>query len=198
MSNLAVIILAAGLSKRMGQPKMLLPWGKTSVLGQVLATFETSGAYEIIVVSGGAHKSVEEEVFKMARNFPVHCVYNPDHENGEMLSSLQCGLSVVSDQANAVLIGLGDQPQISPEAIQKVITAFNSSAAPLIVPSHNLRRGHPWLAQRSLWEQLMAMQPPKTLRDFLNMLAGEICYIETDPTILKDLDTPEDYQREKP
>jgi CTP:molybdopterin cytidylyltransferase MocA len=61
-----------------------------------------------------------------------------------------------------------------------------------------LRRGHPWLVRRELWAELLALRPPQTLRDFLNAHAEEIQYVETDPTILKDLDTPEDYRREKP
>lgn len=196
--RVAAVILAAGQSKRMGQPKMLLPWGKTSVLGQVVASFAGCGAQEIIIVSGGARPAVEAEVLRLADRFPVRCVYNPLHESGEMLSSVQCGLSATSAQVEAALIGLGDQPQISPDAIRKVISAFAASRSPLIVPSHNLRRGHPWLVQRALWEQILALQPPQTLRDFINALAAQILYVESDATVLKDLDTPEQYQREKP
>jgi len=60
-----------------------------------------------------------------------------------------------------------------------------------------MRRGHPWLVQASLWPALLAMQAGQTLRDFLNRHAAQIEYVEVDtPSILKDLDTPEDYERE--
>jgi molybdenum cofactor cytidylyltransferase len=98
----------------------------------------------------------------------------------------------------STLIGLGDQPQLSLEAARKVLSAFESSGAQLVVPSYNLRRGHPWLVQCDLWSELLSLKSPQTLRDFLNSHAREIHYVETDQTILKDLDTPEDYQREKP
>jgi molybdenum cofactor cytidylyltransferase len=164
----------------------------------VVASFAAAGAQEIIIVSGGAREAVEAEIGRLADHFPLRCIYNPLHESGEMLSSLQCGLSTLSPQIGAALVGLGDQPQVSPQAVQTVISAFASSQASLIVPSYNLRRGHPWLVQRALWGQLQALQPPQTLRDFLNSLAAQIVYVETDSTVLKDLDTPEQYHREKP
>jgi molybdenum cofactor cytidylyltransferase len=196
--NIAALILAAGLSRRMGKPKMLLPWGTTTVLGQVISTFMQSGVCEIVVVTGGARDAVEAEAERRARGFRVSCVHNPQYESGEMLSSLQCGLAFMDSQVEAVLLGLGDQPQLNLGSVLKVVSAFETSAAGLIVPSHNMRRGHPWLVQREYWEQIMSLKPPLTLRDFLNAHAGDILYVEADQSILKDLDTPEEYQREKP
>jgi molybdenum cofactor cytidylyltransferase len=210
--KIAAVILAAGASKRMGQPKMLLPWGKTTVLGQVIETMAealaqnipTSGnvgvqdASEIVIVTGGAREQVEGLVSQLAGSLPVRCVFNPEHEAGEMLSSLQRGLAALGPEVESALIGLGDQPQVNLSAARKVVSAFESPGARLIIPSANMRRGHPWLVERSLWGEILSMQPPQTLRDFLNTHAGEICYVETDASILKDLDTPEQYSREKP
>jgi molybdenum cofactor cytidylyltransferase len=212
MKKISAVILAAGQSRRMGQPKMLLPWGNTTVLGQVVAVLAESlktdaradleagkrNIFELIVVTGGGREAVEAEVARLAEKFPLRCVYNPAHESGEMLSSLQCGLMATSPEAESALIGLGDQPQLSLDSARKVVSAFESSDARLIVPSYNLRRGHPWLVQRSLWGKILSLKAPETLRNFLNSHAGEILYMEADQTILKDLDTPEDYRREKP
>jgi molybdenum cofactor cytidylyltransferase len=210
--KIAAVILAAGASKRMGRPKMLLPWGKTTVLGQVIETMAealaqnipTPGnvgvqeAREILVVTGGARGEVEGLVSGLAGKFAVRCVHNPAYEAGEMLSSLQRGLAALGPEVESALVGLGDQPQVSLSAARKVVSAFESPGARLIIPSFNMRRGHPWLVERSLWAEILAMQPPQKLRDFLNAHAGEICYVETDASILKDLDTPEQYSREKP
>jgi molybdenum cofactor cytidylyltransferase len=190
--------LAAGQSKRMGQPKMLLPWGETTVLGQVINTFAKTGVSEIVIVTGGQREVVEAEAARLAKKFPLRCIHNPAHETGEMLSSLQCGLAALSPEVESALIGLGDQPQLSLESAQKVVSAFETSGAHLLVPSYNLRRGHPWLVQRELWNEILSLRAPQTLRDFLNASAGKILYVEADQTILKDLDTPEDYQRDKP
>jgi molybdenum cofactor cytidylyltransferase len=182
----------------MGTPKMLLPWGETTVLGQVIATLAQAGVGEIVVITGGARELVEAEAGRLARNFPLRCIHNPAHEKGEMLSSLQCGFSALGEQVGAALVALGDQPQISASAVLKVVASSTTSKARLIVPSYNMRRGHPWLVRRSLWMQILALTPEQTLRDFLSANAAEIEYVETDATILKDLDTPESYQREKP
>jgi len=188
------VILAAGLSRRMGKPKMLLPWGQTTVLGQVISTFAQAGVQEIVIVTGGARQAVEDELALWAQQAPFHSVYNPDFESGEMLSSIQCGLRSLGPLAEAALIGLGDQPQLSLVAIQSVLSA----QAKIIVPSYNMRRGHPWLVARQYWGQLLDLKPPQTTRDFLNKHASEIQYVATDLTVLKDLDTLEEYQRERP
>src|SRR5512138_469991 len=100
---ISAIILAAGESKRMGQAKMLLPWGKLTVLERVIMTFQNAGIEDIIVVTGGAHQEVE----KLVHSRKVHSVFNKEFSNGEMLSSIQCGLRRMKDQATATLIGLG-------------------------------------------------------------------------------------------
>ena len=177
---------------------MLLPWGETTVLGQVVSTFAKTGVSEIVVVTGGQREVVETEAARWAEKPPVRCVHNPAHERGEMLSSLQCGLAGLGSEVESALIGLGDQPQLSLEAARKVVAAFEWPGARLIIPSFNQRRGHPWLVERSLWPEIMALRPPQTLRDFLNAHTGEIFYVETDESVLKDLDTPDEYRREKP
>lgn len=190
--SLAAIVLAAGISRRMGQPKMLLPWGKTTVLGQVVSTLAACNVDEIIVVTGGAREPVEAEVAHLAGSFPVRAVFNAQYEAGEMMSSIRVGLAGLGPQVKAALIALGDQPQLSPDSARRVVSAWKLSGARLIIPSFNLRRGHPWLVKRDLWEELCAAP---TGREFLSAHAAEIVYVEGDESILKDLDTPEDYTR---
>jgi molybdenum cofactor cytidylyltransferase len=151
-----------------------------------------------VVVTGGAREEVEGLVSLVAQALQVQCVFNPEHAAGEMLSSLQRGLAALGPEVESALVGLGDQPQVSLSAAWKVVAAFESPGARLIIPSFNQRRGHPWLVERSLWPEIMALRPPQTLRDFLNAHTGEIFYVETDESVLKDLDTPEEYRREKP
>jgi molybdenum cofactor cytidylyltransferase len=195
---ISAIILAAGESKRMGQPKMLLPWGKVSVLQHVISTFQGAGIEDIIVVTGGAHEPVEETV----KQSGARSVFNRNYANGEMLSSLQCGLEVLfhaDAAAMATLICLGDQPQIQTGSVHLICETFRERKPRLIVPSFQRRRGHPWLVERSLWTELLEMRSPQSPRDFLNKHADEIHYVEVSaPSILADLDTPEDYQSSRP
>ena len=192
---ISAIILAAGESKRMGQPKMLLPWGRTTVLGQVLTTFRESGIEDILVITGGAHEQVEQIV----NHHKCRSVFNKNFESGEMLSSLQSGIKAQSRQVRATLVGLGDQPQIQVRSVVSICEAFRERNSKLIVPSYQRRRGHPWLIERSLWQELLGLKFPQPPRDLLNKHAGEIDYVEVNtPTILADLDTPEDYQTSLP
>jgi molybdenum cofactor cytidylyltransferase len=186
------IILAAGLSKRMGQPKMLLPWGKTTVLRQVVTTFAACGVDEIVVITGGVRVLVEIEVTHLAESLPVRAIFNAQYEAGEMMSSIRVGLAGLSPEVESALIGLGDQPQLSLESARKVVEAGKMRGPRLIIPSHNMRRGHPWLVRRELWAEL---SEANTARDFLNAHASEILYVKCDDTVLKDLDTPEDYEK---
>jgi len=192
---ISAIILAAGQSKRMGQPKMLLPWGNGTVLSHVISVFQHAGVEDIIIVTGGAKEQVDE----LVSSFGVRTVYNQDYTNGEMLLSLQCGLQVQEAQAEATLIALGDQPQVQEGSVQKVCEAFTETKSNLIVPSYQMRRGHHWLVARPLWGELLKMESPQSPRDFLNAHQAEIQYINMDdPNILADLDTPEDYLKFKP
>jgi molybdenum cofactor cytidylyltransferase len=192
---ISAIILAAGQSKRMGQPKMLLPWGPSTVIEHVVATFLNAGVEDILVVTGGAHEQVEKAIDR----YPVRKMQNMDYATGEMLSSLQCGLRKMPDPAQAALIGLGDQPQIQEAIIRFICEAYQESRSSLIVPSFRMKRGHPWLVARPLWKKILALRPPETPRDFLNHYADKIQYVSVDtPTILADLDTPQDYQNSHP
>jgi molybdenum cofactor cytidylyltransferase len=188
---ISALILAAGESKRMGQPKMLLPWGRSTVLGQVISTFQEAGIEDIVVITGGAR----EEVERVAEQHGAKSVFNDLFQSGEMLSSLQLGLAVQSSPAQAALIGLGDQPQVQVGTVRLICERFKDQQSRLIVPSFHRRRGHPWLVERSLWQKLLEMKSPGSPRNFLNEHAQEIDYVEVDtPSILADLDTPEDYQ----
>jgi len=192
---ISALILAAGASKRMGQPKMLLPWGSLTVIEQVVSTFLRAEIEDILVVTGGAHEQVEQAI----ERFPVRRLYNRDYEAGEMLSSVQLGLSHMTQQTQAVLVGLGDQPQLQERSVRLVYSAYQESRSRLVVPSFQKRRGHPWLVARSLWNELLALSAPASPRDFLNNHADEIHYVNMDTqTILADLDTPEDYTNSRP
>jgi len=197
---IAAIILAAGESKRMGQPKMLLPWGEATVLEHVLSVFAEAGIEDIVVVVGALRDRLEAVVSGCEKRFPVRSVYNENFEKGEMLSSLQCGLRDLSGRTiGAALIGLGDQPQVQKRSVQLICNEYRERKPDLIVPSFQMRRGHPWLAARPLWNELLEMTPPESPRNFLNRHAGEIRYLNVDtPNILSDLDTPEDYRAARP
>jgi molybdenum cofactor cytidylyltransferase len=207
-----IIVLAAGISSRMDRPKMTLSWDGTTVLGRALETLaEAMGdrGPAAVVVTGGDEEAVRAEVSRvagrlaarvatplaerLAARMSVACAPNPDFRNGEMIDSLRAGLANLPSEAEIALVALGDQPQLSVEAARAVIEAAERSASPILVPVHEGRRGHPWAVARPLWDEL---RRARTARDFLEARRAEVAECASDETVLKDLDTPEDYERE--
>lgn len=196
---ISAIVLAAGQSRRMGRPKLSLPWGGATLLGQVLSTLAQAGVEDILVVTGAARQAVEPLVAGLSERFPVHCVQNSDYAQSEMLGSIQAGLRALTDETQAALIVLGDQPQMQANVVRRVLDAYRGQPAGLVIPSYHRRRGHPWLVDRRLWPDLLALSNEQTPRDFLNAHAAGILYLPVgDDSILRDVDTPEAYAAERP
>jgi len=195
-TQIGAVVLAAGMSRRMGQPKQVLPWGKTTVIGQVVSVLETAGVNQIIVVTGRAYELVEEAL----QGTTAQCVYNPLHETSEMLTSLKIGISRLNETIQAMLIVLGDQPQIEESTVRGLIDDYRQEKGTLIVPSYQMRRGHPWLVDRKYWQEILQMDEEReSMRDFLRNHSQEITYyVVNTSTVLADLDTPEDYQQLRP
>jgi len=193
------IVLAAGKSERMGRPKMGLPWGDTTVIGQVVTTLISAGLDQVVVVTGGGREDVLLALSSLLKDWPVHTVANPDYATGEMLSSLQVGVASLDEQAEAALVALGDQPQMEGGVVKAILSAHFQSGASLVIPSYAMRRGHPMLIARPLWAPLLALRSPQTLRDLVQAHSDQILYVDVDTsTVLQDLDTPRDYQAFKP
>jgi molybdenum cofactor cytidylyltransferase len=193
--SIAAVVLAAGRSLRMGRPKMVLPWGDTTVIGQVVGVLCQAGIQRIVVVTGGARRQVEGAL----SDFALQLVFNPSFAQEEMLVSLQLGLRNLGSDEDAALVVLGDQPQIELEVVKSVLARYQAQQASLVVPSFQMRRGHPWLVKRTLWNDIFDLQPARTMRDFLNQYADQIDYLNVDTaSVLRDLDTPQEYQRQRP
>lgn len=193
--SISAIILAAGESKRMGQPKMTLPWKNTTVIGKVIETIQHAGIEDILVITGGARREVE----KIITSHKLQSVHNENFEHEEMLASIQLGLQAQKTDSQAALICLGDQPQVEERCARVVVEAFRNNKSGLVVPSYQMRRGHPWLIARELWDEVLKMRAPESMRDFLNKHDSDIFYVEyNSPSILQDLDTPQDYLKYKP
>src|ERR1044071_5122078 len=117
---ISAIILAAGQSKRMGQPKMLLPWGRSTVIEQVITTFLNAGIEDVTVVTGGAREQVEGSISQ----YPVRTIHNNDFEAGEMLASSHCSLRVMPEGARAVLILRDHRPQVQEDSVRLICEAY--------------------------------------------------------------------------
>jgi len=194
VTAVAAIIAAAGRSTRMGEPKQLLPWGDRTVLATVAANLAAAGADPVVCVVGHLAEQMEAAL----RGAPVQIVRNRDFAQREMLSSYQTGVRHLRQTRSAcsgALLALGDQPHVPGALIARIIAQARRSPSHIVVPSFEMRRGHPFYLPDHLWNELLALGPDDTLRTLMRHHDAHIVYVEVDTdAILRDLDTPADYQ----
>lgn len=189
------IVLAAGESSRMGEAKLLLPWGDDSTIIREVCTLAGSvGLDDLVVVTGGWREPVEAAIDSL----PQRVIYNPDYAQGEMISSVQAGLRALPENCSAVLIFLGDQPNVTPEIVADLLVAYASGRGRIVAPVYEGRRGHPVLIDRAFWQELLGLPPGKAPRDVLRRHPEAVCEIPVETAgVVFDIDTPEDYRRAK-
>lgn len=193
--QVGAVVLAAGMSRRMGQSKVLLPWeGHKTIIEQILEQLLLAKVQRITVVTG--HKSAE--VRSLAVKMGAEVVYNPDYATGEMLSSLKVGLRALPPHVSAALVVLGDQPRIQARVIAQVLTAYAEGAGDIIAPSYQMRRGHPILIDRRYWQDILNLPPDGAPRDAIDKYKDRIGYVNVNTdSVLRDIDTPQDYRDER-
>ncbi len=189
--RVAGIVLAAGRSTRMGQPKQLLPFRGRTILEWVVDNALASTLHQVIVVLG--HEA--EAVKPLMEQRGVATVVNPSYEAGQS-SSLKAGLRALTREADAALFLLGDQPLITPETIDLIITAFGDSASPIVIPTFDGRRGNPVLFSRENFPRIGSLSGDCGARTLFEEYERDIRSVNVHtPTIHIDLDTEEDYRR---
>ncbi len=193
--SIVAIVLAAGASSRMGEPKLLLPWGNSTILGQTLLNVRASVVDHILIVTGAQH----EEISAIARVHGIPTVHNPAHHEGEMLSSLQCGLRHLPADCAAILAVLADQPLLQSGTIDALISAYRRGAGGLIAPTCGGQRGNPVLIDRRYFEELAALPVGSAPRALLNSHPQEVFLLPVDDQgVLLDVDSPESYHALRP
>jgi molybdenum cofactor cytidylyltransferase len=193
--RVTAVVLAAGRGKRMGETKQLLPWGEITVLGQTLRNVKGSAVTDWLVVTGYQAAEVE----RVASAEGVVTVQNPDFERGEMLSSLQTAVRLLSEQCAAVLVVLADQPMIEAETMDEILAAFWKGQSDLVVPVYQGQRGNPVLIGRRYFEELLALPVGAAPRDLVKGYLGKQYLAEVSSgSILRDLDRWEEYERWRP
>ncbi len=191
--RVSAVILAAGESTRMGEAKLLLPWGETTVLGRTIANVQAAALFESLVVSGAG----AEAVTAIAAEAGLSFVFNAHYAAGEMLSSLQAAIPHLSPQSEAVLVMLADQPLVEAETINEIIAAFWRGEGDIIAPQFASRRGNPVLIGRRHFEELLALPPGSAPRDLLRNHAVYLLPVQS-PSVLQDIDDPQTYRRLRP
>jgi molybdenum cofactor cytidylyltransferase len=191
---ISAVILAAGLSTRMGRLKQLLPYGEHTVIEQVVSVLLASPVDEVLVVTGHRRAALETTL----GGWPVRTTFNPDYAEGEMLSSAQAGLWAVSAESRAALLVVGDMPAIEEDVVAQLIQAYRRGGDGFVyIPSFQMRAGHPVLVPRPYWPAILALPVGGNLRSVLRAKETRVQWVVVNtPSVLRDMDTPEDYERE--
>lgn len=185
------IILAAGLSKRMGMVKPLLPWGESFLLDRVIENAYQSELTNLVVVLGHQAESILKKInFKDSK-----VIVNPDYSMGQS-SSLRVGLSVVPTDTDGAMFLLGDQPFVGAKIINCLILAFQKQPSSLIIPTYQGKKGNPVLVHHSIFNMVKKISGDTGARVLFSKLKEQIREVEVfDQGIHFDVDTVEDYQR---
>jgi len=192
---IVAVILSAGESSRMGQPKALLPIDGVRFVEKIVSALKSTDVGNIIVVLG--HNA--EEMRQKISDLPVTILINHDYKQGQ-LSSLQVAIrhlesSSEGSPVDGILVHLVDHPYISATLVDLMIKRFYATKKLIVVPRFQGRRGHPVIFARALFSELLAAGPDQGAKPVVHAHRDDTLEIDTqDEGVLIDIDTPEEYR----
>ena len=194
-SPLGVIILGAGASTRMGRPKLLLPWKKTTVIGHLLSQWQELRAAQIAVVLRANDLALAAELDRWPFP-PAGRIENSQPERG-MFSSIVCAANWDGwrREISSWAVVLGDQPHLRPESLRQLLDFSAQNRHAICQPVFGGHLGHPVILPRAAFAE-MKVSGAATLKDYLNLAAlPRVQCPVADLGLSLDMDTPEDYKR---
>ncbi len=193
---IVAVVLSAGESSRMGQPKALLPFDGRTFIETIIAALRRSRVGEIVVVLG--HNA--DEMKSRLEHLPATLVINRDYRNGQ-LSSLQTAIRYLIGSASAskidgILVHLVDHPYIDPALVDRMIESFYASEKLIVLPRYGSRRGHPVIFSAALFGELLEAPLDEGAKSVVNHHRPDTLEIETDDAgVTIDIDTPDEYRQ---
>ena len=185
----SAILLAAGESKRMGKPKQLMPWGKTTIVEQAIDNLLNSKVSEVIVVLGYR----AEEIIEKVATKSIKIAVNPTYHRG-MSTSIITGLHLIDDRAKAIMLALADQPLIDSQIINRLIDEFCDHNKGIAIPTYQNKRGHPVIFAIKYKEELLGLQGDIGGRQIIKEHPDDILEVAVaSPSINIDIDTTSNY-----
>jgi len=187
----AGLLLAAGLSSRMGKLKALLPWEGRPLIQYQIEQMKQAGIDEIIVVLG--YKA--EYLQKIISTFEIKAVINKNYEYGKS-SSIRKGISSLHKEVDGIFISAVDQP-VPSAILQKMKAHLEENEAAVVIPTYEMKRGHPILLHASTKNDLLLVNEETLgLRSVIRKYQQQIAYLEVnDPSILLNFNKQEDYDK---
>jgi molybdenum cofactor cytidylyltransferase len=193
--SVLVAILAAGESRRMGKPKLCLPWGKTTILGHILDQWREAGAEKIVVVHGPGETPVTLELDRLGVPSDQRAATLAP-ERGMMGSVVTAARHALSDLSlTHLVVAPGDQPHLRTETLREILRACETAPGKIVRVVFQDKPGHPLALPANVLRELSTTSS-ETLRDFLRLKEIAVCDLTSrDSGVLLDVDTPDDYAR---
>lgn len=186
MTKIGAVIIAAGLSSRMGTFKPMLPLGETTVIRKVIETFQQASVHDIVVVTGHNADQLEDHI----SNMNVLCVRNERYAESQMFDSAKIGFSKIIGKCEKVFFTPADIPLFN----LNTLTMLVRSHSELICPTWQGKKGHPILISNNLLKEFLEYNGDFGLHGAIKNCSREMEYLEVnDWGILYDMDTPREY-----
>jgi molybdenum cofactor cytidylyltransferase len=190
--RIAAVVLAAGMSSRMGgRNKLLREIGGMPMIRRSVEAAHASSAGPVTVVTGRD----EAEIREALSGLDVTFAHNPDFAAG-MAGSLKTGIAAVPNDTDGVVVALGDMPFVTAHHIDRLIAAYDEDEGRTIcIPTHDGKWGNPVLWSRRYFPEMLAISGDKGARELLHTYADKLCEVPMEDTgILRDFDTPEAFE----
>ena len=185
MSDVAGILLAAGASTRLGQPKQLLPYRGQTLLRRAAETGLAAGLAPLVVVIGPDPEAMRQEL----SGLPVQIVENPCYLEGQS-TSMRAGLAALPPTTNAVVMLLVDLPAVDASVVRELVDAWGASGWPIVRPTYKGLSGNPVLFEARFFPELAATEGDEGGRAVLRAHTGDVYLLPVDnPGVLHDVDT---------
>jgi molybdenum cofactor cytidylyltransferase len=192
MMNISILILAAGSSSRLGQPKQLVTFEGKTLIERITQT-ALSVSEDVLIVLGANIDLIKPklEVF----SDKINIIENPNWQAG-MGTSISLGVEHLPPKSDGIIILLTDQPLISQVLLQKMVQTFAEKNYPIVACDYGNQLGVPILFDKCFFPELKDLQGEQGAKSFLNKYSDKITSIEFKDGFF-DIDTPEDLQKLK-
>ncbi len=186
---IAAVVLAAGLARRFGAQKLLVPFGESTVIRTVLETVLECDVAYVVVVVGPQSEGVRTAV----GGLPVSWVVNEDPARG-LSSSVVAGVAGLPPNVGAALLVLGDQPTLSADVVRRVADTWRAGGGPIVAPRYRGVRGNPVLFDASMFGALQMLEGEHGARDLVAADPARVAAVDVAEPLPMDIDTPVDYE----
>ena len=192
ISNIAIVILAAGISARMGSPKQLLSYKNKNLLRHTVDEALATGCETVFVVLGANLDLLRNEL----RDKPVSIIENKGWQEG-MASSIRCALEKIAGtilRPDSIIFMVCDQPYVSSSLLLSLIAKKQETNLPIVASSYEDKSGTPALFHRSMFPALMELTGDKGARKLIAVNPEKVATVSF-PEGITDMDTKEDYEK---